>query len=253
MSFIQYINEGALAIDKEMKSFAEEAFQSVVDILKKHVTYPHAKDKLHHRVIFTKKVNDKDVSIVLSFDDKKTESDLLAETHHGKDILIPVRQQFHKDIQDYFGRYNTSLKSTISKYHDKYIKALHHELVHVFDPKMRGELKDKNTKKIVASNKRIHELESQLKAGKDVSDELEKEYDKYRRFPWEIDAYLSSEATQRMDSYFRKGLTKNMIQKMLSNVEPRNSVEVFYKSQPDIWKRYTKYLYKLLDEHFNKD
>lgn len=251
MAFTDFLNEGAIALSNSMKSFSEKTAEIVFSDLKKHVTYPFAKKKLNETIIHSGKIESKygefPITCKYMFNNDNTDAEI-----DGNIIYINISEELHSLIQDYYGRYNTKLKSKITNEYNELVKTINHELVHLVDPKLNKQ-KDKSFTLAKKNEDVIKELETRLEKGEDVEDKLKLAYEKYLKFPWEIDAYVSSEANSRMNQYFRKGLTKNMIQSLLSNVEPKTQIEKFYKTIPNIWKRYTKYLYKLLEEHFNKD
>jgi hypothetical protein len=235
-----------------MKSFSEKTAELVFSELKKHVTYTYAKNKLDRTKIYSAKIESKHLSANCTAYFIFSENDTINASLNDDKIYINIASDFHQLIQDYFNKFDTKLKTKITNKYNELVKTINHELVHFIDPKT-NKLKDKSLKTASDNEKEISKLESQLNSGKDVSDKLKLAYEKYLKFPWEIDAYISSEAESRMQSYFRKGLTKNMIQKVLSNIEPKTPIEKFYKTVPEIWKRYNKYLYKLLENHFNKE
>jgi hypothetical protein len=104
--------------------------------------------------------------------------------------------------------------------------AVLHELVHCFDPKVcKGILQVSYDKKRIG---------------------LDLKYEKYLNFAEEIDANMASLSEERLRHLKRYSLKRALF--FLSNIKPKNQIEIEWKKRPKLWRKYINTIYQGLQE-----
>ena len=251
MNFSEFILESAIEINKSMKDYAENLLKKILKIVDEHVTYTYLKKELNNKHIFTDEIDTKYGKFVVY-------SYLKFDTHHkalaGKGGQFKDENSIMLNLDEHdYNELKQRNKETISEH----IRIIHHELVHIIDPKLnKPELLSKTKEQNKHHNLEVIRLKKELNTEKDPEKlkELEKELDsqikKYYKFPWEIDAYISSEAEDYVQKILKFSRTKREALNYVKQMVPRTQVERIYLEDEIIKKRYIKYITKLIDKEF---
>jgi len=253
-------------LSEDMKKFSEEAYVKISDTLADRElckTYEDAKKLLDDKVIFERtvthpKYGEESLSVKLTFD--KDNIKLFKAMFDNKSNVITVAipekifDNIFNTVENKFNWYKENAKVD----REDILTSINHELVHAFDPKLKGEMGRKNFKKAVKQSKRMSRLQGLLDNGysEELEDELKMVSDKFDLTPWEIDAFISSEAESRVKKDFAnmisRGVSRKNFQKIYSTIKPSTTIEKLYYKYPKIWKRYLQHLYKLIDQKFEE-
>jgi hypothetical protein len=249
MNFTNYIKESALLASDDMKEYSQKVFSKIlVDVLK-YVTYNHFRKSVQDTEILSRDVSSKyGEYFVKTFYHIDPDFDGQASTNpETKEIFINVSQDDYKKLNEN--------SENVKK---EFRLAILHELLHLHDPKLNGELGKKidASGKAMKGEKEIRKLFKELKEETDKDKKKEilksiKEWtDKYFKFPWEIDAYVSSEAELVFEDIVKNSRNKKAALEYVKNYIPEGPVQKLYKEDDKVWKRFVMHLVKLIERHY---
>lgn len=235
MDFKTFLTESAIVLTQEMKDFSKRAVDKLDELCYRYVTFPHFQREVSGKVIFEEFVETKYGTYKIKVRVKtpeKTQSEAVADVKN-KEIIVYIDFENYKNFKTH--------KSEL-------IKVINHELIHLIDPKFnKDELLTKNLDKIKKFNLEIREL---FKSGdKEKIDDKIKEYVK---FPWEIDAYISTEADEVYEEIRKKSRMKKDALYYLKNLKPTTQNQKVYKENDKLWKRFILHINKLIERDFRE-
>ncbi len=114
-----------------------------------------------------------------------------------------------------------------------------HEIIHCIDPKLNQE---------ELLNTKWHEKHRQTmdRPGYQGSPE-------YYTAPWEQDAYISSTIYEMVQMWHRNGVSYNRAMEEIRSYPPQRTFEKEYAKNPQLWQRYMKHLYKVVQEVYQAE
>lgn len=247
MKFLQYLNEASIEINQSMKNFTDNVLIELDKLVKKYVTFNFFRKECDKLIIYNGKINHKfgdfKITVALNIVDKSTKG---AGLTPDKILVIDFNKEQYQDF------YNDNPKA----YKDLE-KIILHELVHVVDPKLnKPELKDKNYKQAISRNEKFDELiekyvkEKDKKKKSEIRNELNSLIEKYYKFPWELDAIISTEAFNKFNEIKKKSKNRKEVLNYLKNVTPDNEILKLYHDDQKIWKRFILSINKLIDKEY---
>lgn len=255
-SFSDWLIEGAISISSDMTEFAEKAF----DELEKRVHFFHGDPDVVDRNMSEKILNHGSIKNG-KFGEFKGYCKFVmtkGQRNAGFDTNKNVVRVYLKD-RDIVSIFTKN--DNYQNVKDFFLKSVKHELVHAFDPKVKNLTKTKKekidevNKKIVSFHKKLFPdgidnltPEERQKLEKEFNVELEK----YAKYPWEVDAYMSTEAEEKVARLVKSGQSFNTIKRRIENIQPSSDIEKIYYNSSKLWKRYLSLIYKLLEAAFDK-
>lgn len=260
LSFSEWLNEGAISISLSMEEFAEKTFKHLESNIKKYqgnfdVIKRNLQDKiLYHGEVENGKFGSKRIICRLDLTQAKGSGTYIIDKNT---VYLHFTEAGVKAIFD-----NTKNYDNVKEEVEKTVK---HELVHAFDPKLskvRMPESEKFKNKVQAIHNKLEDQFTKLHGedsdslSNEEKDKLQKELDRqlaaYAKYPWEVDAYMSTEADQRVSKFIKAGNSYNDVKKRIANLNPVSTIEKIYNGSPKLWKRYISLIYKLASEKFDK-
>lgn len=116
---------------------------------------------------------------------------------------------------------------------DSYREIIEHELVHLFDPKLSSKFDSKPW----GYNQRQN---TQFKS------------DEYYNLPWEIDAYIASQARSMVNWYLPRQLTKEQIKERIQAPIANSEFEKAIVNNKKIWRKYKRALAQAYYERYQE-
>lgn len=235
MNFLSFLTESAIILTPEMKDFSERTVDKLEEICYRFVTFPHFQREVSGKVILDEFVESKYGTYKIKVRIKtpeKTQSEAVADVRN-KEIIVYIDYENYKEFK---------------KRKEEFRKIINHELIHLVDPKFnKEELLTKNLDKIKKFNLELRDL---YKSGdKEKIDDKIKEYVK---FPWEIDAYISTEADEVYEEIRKKSRMKKDALYYLKNLKPTTNNQKVYKESDKLWKRFILHINKLIERDFRE-
>lgn len=248
MNFSQFLNESAILLTKDMKIFSDLLVDKLVEICYSHVTYPYLTRQMDGKVVLEKEIDSKfgkDL-IKVRLKIKDTNKEAVADIDN-KEIIVYVSK-------DNYEKFKAKNKEFLTEFR----KIIRHELIHLVDPKLNKDgLKEKSKEQIENLNKELINLTKKLKVETDkdkiqeIENEIDKNYDLYFKFPWEVDAYISTEAEEVFERILKNSRMKKDALYYLKNIKPLNSVQKFYHKHEKLWKRFVLHINKLIEREYD--
>jgi len=243
MNFTTFLTEASIQINKSMENFADEVIKKLYELIDSHVTYNYFEKKLHQKEICSgeiqSKFGDKEVKVKLNIKD---------DDHnwaHNNVIWLTISEDLYNDFKKGGNKFKNIRSSVL------------HELIHIIDPKLNNpKLKEKSYKVIKSFTDNVEKLKKIIIYSKDFDEkqnakrDLEKLFKEYYKFPWELDAYISTEAEEVFRDIKKKSRSKKDALNYLKNYTPENSLLKFYHEDPKVWKRFILSINKLIDRDF---
>lgn len=245
MNFTTFLTEASIQINKSMEIFADEVIKKLYELIDSHVTYNYFEKKLDKKEIYSGEIQskfaDKEVKVKLNIDEN-------SKYHFWiKDDILWIT--FSEDLYNDFKKGGNEFKNVR--------RLILHELIHSIDPKLnKPELKEKSDKVIKSFRDNVEKLKKIIIYSKDFDEkqnakrDLEKLFKEYYKFPWELDAYISTEAEEVFRDIKKKSRSKKDALNYLKNYTPENSLLKFYHEDPKVWKRFILSINKLIDRDF---
>lgn len=119
------------------------------------------------------------------------------------------------------------------------LRTILHEMIHCIDPKL--------------NKQNLFEEEWHRKNKGLMNDPAYMSHDHYFTTPWEQDAYMSSDAHNRISNYKRWGIPYFRVLIEIKNAMPNSKAEDTYYKNPKLWRKYLKMLSFYLNEIYKKD
>jgi len=250
MKFSEYLSESAIVISDDMKKYTETVIKKILEIIKKHVTYAYFQKENHRKNVLHKNVDSKygnyGISTFLLTYYTENSSNAYATDF---EIFLTIRKEDYEKLKENDSKEIENLRVTIL-----------HELVHIVDPKFRMKGGEQKTKTAISKNNKILDLYRQQLSQtespekiKEIRTEISKFIKAYYKFPWEIDAYISSQAEVEAEAIIKKSKNIHAALTYVKNYVPKGQAETFYHEEPEIWKRFILHLTKLIHKGFEKD
>ena len=249
MKFSEYLSESAIVISDDMKKYTNTVIKKILEIIKKHVTYTYFQKENHRKNILHKNVDSKygnyGVSTFINTYYVENSPNAYATDF---EIFLTIRKEDYEKLKENSPKEIENLRVTIL-----------HELVHIVDPKFRMKGGEQKTKTAISKNNKILDLYRQQynqtaspEKRKEIKGEISKFIKNYYKFPWEIDAYISSQAELESEAIIKKSRTVHDALTYVKNYVPKGQAEEFYHDEPEIWKRFILHLTKLIHKGFEK-
>lgn len=243
MNFTTFLTEASIQINKSMENFADEVIKKLYELIDSHVTYNYFEKKLDKKEIYSgeiqSKFSDKEVKVNLNIKD---------DDHnwaHNNVIWLTISEDLYNDFKKGGNKFKNIRRSVL------------HELIHIIDPKLNNpELKEKSYKVIKSFTDDVEKLKKIIIYSKDFDEKqnaknkLVKIFKEYYKFPWELDAYISTEAEEVFKDIKKKSRSKKDALNYLKNYTPENSLLKLYHEDPKVWKRFILSINKLIDRDF---
>lgn len=250
MNFSQFLNESAIMLTKDMKTFSDLLVDKLADICYSYVTFPYFSREMNGKIILKRDIDSDfgtfSINVILKIvENVKNEA------------VVDVDK---KEVVIYVDKKNYDLfKSKNKDFISEFKKIVRHELVHIVDPKLnKSDLSTKAKGDIKNLNLTLKDLQKRLKNETDekkreeIEIDIEKNYDKYFKFPWEVDAFISTEAEEVFEKILKKSRNKKDALYYLKTLEPINYVQKFYKKDQKLWKRFILHINKLIEKEFSE-
>lgn len=244
MNFTTFLTEASIQINKSMENFTDEVIKKLYELIDSHVTYNYFEKKLNQKEIYSgeiqSKFGDKEVKVKLNVKDSKYEFWIKDDV-----LWITISEDLYNDFKKGGNEYKNVRRVIL------------HELIHAIDPKInKPELKEKSQKVLKVFHSNVEKLKKVIIYSKDFDEkqnakkDLEKLFKEYYKFPWELDAYISTEAEEVFKDIKKKSRSKKDALNYLKNYTPENSLLKFYHEDPKVWKRFILSINKLIDRDF---
>lgn len=250
MNFSQFLNESAIMLTKDMKTFSDLLVDKLANLCYSYVTFPYFSRELNGKIILTRDIESDfgtfSVKVVLKVvEDVKNEAVVDVDK---KEIVIYIDKK----------NYN-SFKNKDKDFLTEFKKIVRHELIHIVDPKLNKPELSTNAKGDIKNlNLTLKDLQKRLKNETDpkkreeIELDIDKNYDKYFKFPWEVDAFISTESEEVFEKILKKSRNKKDAYYYLKTLEPTNNVQKFYKKDQKLWKRFVLHINKLIEKEFSE-
>lgn len=248
MNFSQFLNESAIMLTKDMKTFSDLLVDKLASICYSYVTFPYFSREMNGKVILERDIES-------DFGTFPVKVLLKIVENVKSEAVVDVDK---KELTIYIDKKNyDSFKNKDKEFLESFKKIIRHELVHIVDPKLnKPELSTKAKSDIMNLNLSLKDLYKRLKNETDekkreeIEADIEKNYDKYFKFPWEVDAFISTEAEEVFEKILKKSRNKKDALYYLKTLEPINHVQKFYKTEQKLWKRFILHINKLIEKEF---
>lgn len=83
-------------------------------------------------------------------------------------------------------------------------------------------------------------------------EQIEDKINQYVKFPWELDAYISTEADEVFEEIKKKSRSKKDALYYLKNIKPTTPNQKVYKENEKLWKRFILHINKLIERDFRE-
>lgn len=235
VNFTTFLTESAIILTSEMKEFSEKALDKLEDLCYRYVTFPLFQREVSGKVIFEEvlysKYGNYNIKVRIKTPERTT-TEAVADVKN-KEIIIYI------DFENY---------KHFKKKKSELLKVINHEIIHLVDPKFnKEELLTKNLDKIKKFNLEIRDL---YKNG--TPEQIDDKINQYVKFPWELDAYISTEADEVFEEIKKKSRSKKDALYYLKNIKPTTPNQKVYKENDKLWKRFILHINKLIERDFRE-
>lgn len=248
MNFLTYLNESAILLTKDMKIFSDLLVDKLVEICYSHVTFPYFLREMNGKVILEKEIESTfgsfSVKVVLKISEN-VDNKAVVDVDKKKIVIYVDKKNYN------------SLKNKDPEIMKEFKKIIRHELIHIVDPKLnKPELSTKAANENKKLNNELVALTKKLNGETDkdkireIELDIDKNYDKYFKFPWEVDAFISSEAEDVFERILKNSRMKKDALYYLKNLKPTTNAQKIYHKNEKLWKRFVLHVNKLIEREF---
>lgn len=215
MHLNELLSEGVFPITPSMRLYAKEAAEIIYNKYKEEMKYPESMrstwitgDVVYTAMVDGGKYGSKSIETII---DRSMGSSGLAVI--DKNVIL-VRPRDYLPV-------------------DSYREIIEHELVHLFDPKLKSKFDSKPWGWLQKSN-------TQFKS------------DEYYNLPWEVDAYIASQARSMVNWYLPRQLNKEQIKERIQAPIANSEFEKAIVNNKKIWRKYKRALAQAYYERYQE-